>query len=104
MNHEAALAKAKEIGVGGGIDPDRRFQFGRDAGGLRRIEAGAGELENSAELEVIAHELCKEGGVRLGGVRAGSKVRYCQARFVRVAEASACAKPPFGLCKGSLCC
>jgi hypothetical protein len=57
------ITEAEEVGVGGGIDPDGGFEFGRDAGCLRRIEAGAGHLENAGELDIVANDLGEEGSV-----------------------------------------
>ncbi len=65
------ITKAEEIGVCGRIDPDSGFQLGGHAGGLRRVEAGTRDLENAGELEIIAHNLSKEGSVgfhRVSGV------------------------------------
>src|SRR5712664_3983385 len=58
------IAEAQEIGVGGGINPDGWFQFGRDARDLGRVEAGAGDFENAGELEVVADDLGEKGRVR----------------------------------------
>src|SRR5258706_15172827 len=54
------IAKAEEIGVRGGVDPDGGFQFGRDAGGLRRVEAGAGGLKDAGEWEYVYEDLGEE--------------------------------------------
>ena len=75
------IAKAKEIGVGGGIDPNGGFEFGGHARGLRGIKAGAGKLKNAAILKIVANDLRKKGGVGLGGVRARRKIRYGYARL-----------------------
>src|SRR5260370_17966420 len=68
------IAEAEEIGVGGWIDPDGGFQFGRAAGSLGRIEDGAGDFQNAAELEGAADDLGEEGGGGFGGVRARSYI------------------------------
>ncbi len=86
------ITEAKEIGICGRINPDRRFQFGGDAGGLRRIEAGAGELENAAKLEVIAHDLSEKGSVRFRSIGARREVRDGQAGLVGI-HADRGAKP-----------
>src|SRR5258707_3935860 len=54
------IAEAEEIGVGGWIDPDGGFQFGREAGSLVRIEAWAGDFRNAAELQVATEGLGAE--------------------------------------------
>ena len=59
---------------------------------MRRIEAGAGEFEDAAELEIIADDLSEEGRVRFGGIGAGSEVGNGDARL-GLAEAGAGTKP-----------
>jgi len=65
---------------------------------LRRIEAGARDFEDAAELEIVADDLGEEGSVGLGSIRARRKIGDGHARLVGVAETSACAKPSLGLC------
>ncbi len=91
------IAEAKVVGVGRRIDPDSGFQFSGDAGSLWRIEAGAGDLEDAGELEIVADDLGEKGRVGFRGVGTGSKVRNGHARLVGVAETCACAKPSLRL-------
>src|SRR6266478_1016598 len=86
------IAEAKEIGVCGGIDPDGGFHLGGDAGGLGRIEAGAGKLNYAAELEVIAHDLSEKGSVRFRRIGARREVRDGEAGFIGI-HADGCTKP-----------
>ncbi len=57
------IAETKEVCVRGGIDPDRGFQFGGNAGSLRRVKARAGDFENTGELKIIAHNFSEKGSV-----------------------------------------
>jgi len=41
---------------------------------LGRIKAGAGDLENAAELEIVTNDLGEEGGVGFGGVGARNEI------------------------------
>src|SRR5438270_3542929 len=86
------IAEADVIGVGGLRDPSGSFQFRWDGRHFRRIEARAGEIEDAAELQVVADDLGEERGVRFCGVGAGREVGDGQARL-GLAKASARAEP-----------
>src|SRR6266436_9128366 len=90
------IAEAKKIGVCGRIDPDGRLQFGGDAGSLRRIETGARNFENAAELEVVTDDLGEERGVGFGGVGARNEIGDGDAGFVGV-HADCGTKPILGV-------
>jgi hypothetical protein len=59
---------------------------------LRGIEAGADEIENAAELQVVADDLREKLRVRFGGVNLRSEIGDGYARLFD-AEASAGLKP-----------
>ena len=48
---------------------------------MRRIETGADEIEDAAELEIVADDLSEECGMVFGGVGARSKIGNGEARF-----------------------
>jgi hypothetical protein len=74
------VAEGHHVGVGGRISPSEIAQFGRLRRRLRRIKTGADQFENAAELQVIAHDLRKQGGMILGLICARSEVGYGNAR------------------------
>src|SRR6267378_928634 len=78
------IAEAYEICAGRRIGPDGVFQFGRHTRRLRRVETWTGQLEDAAELEIIANDLSEKGTVGLGRVRTRYKIRDGQAWFVSV--------------------
>ena len=92
------ITKTQEICVCGGIDPNGRFQFGRYAGGLRRIETGASEFEDAAELEIVADNLSEKRSVGFRRIGARGEVGDGQARFIGV-HADRGPKPILGRCR-----
>ena len=86
------IAEGEEIGVGGRIDPDRGFQFGRDARCLRWIEARTRNLENAGELEIVTHDLGKKGSMRFRCLGARGEVCDGEARLIGI-QADRGAKP-----------
>src|SRR5207302_10684200 len=67
------IAKADVAGVGGLLDPSRSFQLRWDRGRSRRVEAGAGELDDAADLQVITDDVGEEGSMRFSRGRARTK-------------------------------
>jgi len=48
---------------------------------LRRIEAGADEIKDAAELEIVADDLSEKSGMIFGGVRARCEIGDGEAGF-----------------------
>ncbi len=53
------VAEGQELRRDRGAAPDRVVQFGRGAGHLSRIEALAGDVDNSAVVQVVAHDVAE---------------------------------------------
>ena len=58
---------------------------------MRGVEAGARDLENSTELEVVTHDLSEKGGVGLGRLCAGGELGDGDAGL-SLTKPSTCAK------------
>src|SRR5712671_3322882 len=91
------IAEGDEVGVDLGGGPIGIVQLGWLRGNLCGIEAGADEIHDAAELQVVADYLGEELRMRLGGVLARGEIGYCQARLF-YAEAGAGTEPILLLC------
>ena len=89
------IAEGDEVGVGWGIGPGEVAEFGWLRRRLWRIEAGADEVDDTAELEVVTDNLGEERGVIFGLVGAWGEVGDGEAGLF-VAEAGAGAEPFLG--------
>jgi hypothetical protein len=61
------IAEGEEIGVHGRLGPIEHLEFARLGRGLRRIEAGRGEINNAGEGEVVANDGGEKSGVGFVG-------------------------------------
>lgn len=89
------VAEAHIVGVGRLLDPGGSFQLRRDRNNLGWIEAGAGEIEDATELQVVANDLCEKSGMRFCGVGTRRGVGHGNARF-GLAKAGAGPNPILG--------
>src|SRR2546423_8070307 len=87
------IAKGHKIGVELRRGPVFILQFGGLRRSLRRIKAGADEVKNAAELQVVANNLRKELRMRFGVIPSWRKVSDRHARLGDVAKPSSLTKP-----------
>src|SRR6202035_4805740 len=69
------IAKGHEVRVDLRCGPVEIAEFGAYGGHLCGIETGADEIDDNAELQVVAKHLGEELRVRLGGVGARREIR-----------------------------
>jgi len=69
---------------------------------LRRVEAGAGDFENAAELDVVTDDLGEKGSMGLGRIGASGEVGDGDAGFISVAKSGSGTEPSLGLSKRHL--
>src|SRR5712675_898496 len=91
------ITEGDEVGIDLGGGPIGIVQLGGLGGNLGGIEAGADEIHDAAELQVVADDLGEELRMWLGGVLAGGEIGYRQTRFVYT-EAGAGTEPILLLC------
>src|SRR5712675_934789 len=89
------IAEGDEVGVDLGGGPIGVVKLGGLGGNLGGIEAGADEIDDTTELQVVADDLGEELRMRLGGIFARGEIGNGQARLF-YAEAGAGGEP--GLC------
>src|SRR5882762_7987521 len=82
------ITEGDEVGVDLRGGPIGIVQLGGLGGNLGGVEAGADEIHDAAELQVVPDDLGEELRMWLGGILVRSEIGYCQARFV-YAEAGA---------------
>ena len=75
------IAETQVIGVCGRLEPGGGLKLRGDTGGLRRIKARAGDLDNAGELEIVANDLRKKSSVGFGRVGARREIGDGHARF-----------------------
>jgi hypothetical protein len=77
------------------LGPVEHAEFTGLGGSVGRIEAGAGEIEDAREGEVVADHIGEEASMGLGGVRARSEIGNGDAGLFD-AEPSASTEPVLG--------
>ena len=86
------IAESNEIGIERGIGPGKETKFAGLGERLGGIKAGADEINDAGEGEVVADDGSEEGGVGVGFVGARNEIGDSDARLLH-ADAGASAEP-----------